>query len=146
MNLQDLKTEYLARHRMSLDDSAVQHVSGFVAFLEATSPLALVEEQTLEQMVVNATDLAVKTARASWEGELQASVEGAVEAARLAWEEEAAAKAAGSSAMPAVAAALAPTESGGSDPAVVSAIETVAYPDSTAATGPGPLPADSPAA
>lgn len=106
MNLQDLKTEYLARHRMSLDDSAVQHVVGFVAFLEATAPLALPEGQTLEQMVVNATDQAVQTARASWEGELQASVEGAVEAARLAWDEEAAAKAAGSSAMPSVAAAL----------------------------------------
>ena len=35
MNLQDLKAAYLARHRMSLDDSAVEHVSGFAAFLES---------------------------------------------------------------------------------------------------------------
>jgi hypothetical protein len=34
MDLQDLKTAYLARHRMSLDDSAIEHLHGFVAFLE----------------------------------------------------------------------------------------------------------------
>lgn len=35
MNLQDLKAAYLARHWVSLDDSARDHVHGFVAFLEA---------------------------------------------------------------------------------------------------------------
>lgn len=35
MNLQDLKGAYLARHALSLDDSAIQHLHGFVAFLEA---------------------------------------------------------------------------------------------------------------
>lgn len=114
MDLQDLKRAYLSRHRASLDDNATHHVSGFVLFLEATladlapaEPLALAEGETLEQLVANATAAAVETARTAWEGELNSHVEGAVEAARLAWDEEAAAKAAGTSAMPAVAAALA---------------------------------------
>ena len=40
----------------------------------------------------------------------------------------------------------APTEGGQTDPAVVSVTETVTCPDGTTAAGPGPLPADSPAA
>lgn len=115
MDLQDLKTAYLARHRMSLDDSAVHHVHGFVAFLEAAlasvvpvEPAVLADGQTLEQFAASA----VETARATWETEQVARVAEAVEAARLAWE-EAANTAMGdpplpgdSSAMPGVAAAL----------------------------------------
>jgi hypothetical protein len=102
MNLHDLKNAYLSRHAMSLDDSATQHVRGFVAFLEEA--LAA---------LVPAADGAPAVDEAS--------------------------------AMPAVVAAVAPTEGGQPDPAVVAATETVVYPDGTSVTGPGPLPAESPA-
>ena len=105
MNLQDLKTEYLARHRMSLDDSAVQHVSGFVAFLEAAmaaldpAPAAEPDASGMPAVVAAVT------------GDQQPS-----------------------------------TVDAPAGPAVVASTETVVYPDGTAATGPGPLPADSPTA